>query len=61
MLGDLKKFGLPNIKSIKVENIRSGAGEIVCYLVDDLVSLELYRRDFEFMPPSIPEEDDDAG
>jgi hypothetical protein len=30
MLGDLKKFGLPNIKSIKVENIRTGAGEIVC-------------------------------
>jgi hypothetical protein len=60
MLGDLKKFGLPNIKSIKVENIRTGAGEIVCQLVDELVNLELYRRDFEFMPPSIPEEEEDA-
>ena len=60
MLGDLKKFGLPNIKSIKVENIRTGAGEIVCQLVDELVNLELYRRDFEFMPPSIPEVEEDA-
>ena len=47
-------------KSIKVENIRTGAGEIVCQLVDELVNLELYRRDFEFMPPSIPEEEEDA-
>lgn len=57
MLGDLKKFGLPNIKSIKVENIRTGSGEVVCQLVDELVNLELYRRDFEFIPPAIPEDD----
>lgn len=61
MLGDLKKFGLPNIKSIKVENIRSGSGEIVCQLVDELVNLELYRRDFEFISPVFPEDDDDGG
>lgn len=29
-------------------------------MVDELVNLELYRRDFEFMPPSIPEEEEDA-
>jgi len=30
MLNDLKKFGLPNAKSIKVESLRKGFGEIVC-------------------------------
>ena len=30
MLGDLRKFGLPNVKNIKAETIRSGYGETVC-------------------------------
>ena len=30
MLSDLKKFGLPNIKNIKMENLKSGFGETVC-------------------------------
>ena len=48
MLSDLKKFGLPNIKNIKTENLKTGYGETVCQLIDELVNLELYRRDFEF-------------
>ena len=30
MLSDLKKFGLPNIKNIKMENLKNGYGETVC-------------------------------
>ena len=48
MVGDLKKFGLPNVKNLKIETLRPGYGEVVCQLVDELVNLELYRRDFEF-------------
>ena len=48
MVGDLKKFGLPNVKNLKIETLRPGYGEVVCQLIDELVNLELYRRDFEF-------------
>lgn len=56
MVNDLKKFGLPNINNIKIETLRPGYGEVVCQLIDELVNLELYRRDFEFQPPKFPAE-----
>lgn len=59
MLSDLKKFGLPNIKNIKTENLKTGYGETVCQLIDELVNLELYRRDFEFQNPIFPEDEVD--
>jgi len=59
MVKDLKNFGLPNIKNIKIETLRPGYGEIVCQLIDELVNLELYRRDFEFQNPTFPEEEDE--
>lgn len=59
MIGDLKKFGLPNVKNLKIENLRSGYGEVVCQLIDELVNMELYRREFEFLPPVIPEDNVD--
>jgi len=63
MVGDLKKFGLPNVKNLKIENLRSGFGETVCQLIDELVNIELYRREFEFLEPVIPadEESDNSG
>ena len=36
--------------------MRAGHGEIVCQLIDELVNMELYRRDFEFVPPNLAEE-----
>jgi hypothetical protein len=54
MVGDLKKFGLPNVKNLKIETLRPGYGEVVCQLIDELVNLELYRRDFEFRSPDFP-------
>lgn len=59
MLSDLKKFGLPNVKNFKVEQVAKGYGEQVCQLIDELVNLELYRRDFEFMPPTFPEDEEE--
>lgn len=57
LLNDLKKFALPNIKNIKPEHLIMGYGETVCQLIDELVNQELYRRDFEFIPPVFPEDD----
>lgn len=59
MLGDLKKFGLPNLKNLKVDQLLKGYGEQVCQLIDELVNLELYRRDFEFHRPIIPEDEEE--
>lgn len=59
MVGDLKKFGLPNVKNLKLETLRPGYGEVVCQLIDELVNLELYRRDFEFQNPTFPQEEED--
>lgn len=63
MVSDLKKFGLPNVKNLKIENLRSGYGETVCQLIDELVNIELYRREFEFLQPIIPadEASDESG
>lgn len=30
MVGDLKKFGLPNVKNLKIEILKQGYGEVVC-------------------------------
>ena len=59
MITDLKKFGLPYINNIKIENLRCGHGEVVCQLIDELVNMELYRRDFEFQFPTMPQDDED--
>lgn len=61
MVSDLKKFGLPNVKNIKIENLRPGYGEIICQLIDELVNIELYRREFEFMAPKFPSDETSNG
>ena len=43
----------------KVETLMKGYGEQVCQLIDELVNLELYRRDFEFHAPIIPEDEEE--
>lgn len=57
MVTDLKKFGLPNVKNIKIETLKPGYGEIACQLIDELVNIELYRREFEFNTPTFPTDD----
>jgi len=58
MLGDLKKFGSQTIKNFKPDHLKPGYGEVVCHLVDELLNIELYRREYQFFQPSFPNEDE---
>ena len=65
MIGDLKKFGYSNAKNLKPEMLRAGWGDHVCHVIDELLNLELYRREFQFKEPKFPpdreeEEGDDV-
>jgi coproporphyrinogen III oxidase-like Fe-S oxidoreductase len=46
LIGDLKKFGYSNAKNVKPEQVKLGWGEHVCAIIDELLNLELYRREF---------------
>jgi hypothetical protein len=46
MLGDLKKFGSQTIKNCKPDHLKPGCGEVICHLVDELLNIELYRREY---------------
>jgi len=48
LIGDLKKFGYSGWKNLKNEALRPGYGEQVCHVIDELLNLELYRREFQF-------------
>ena len=61
LIGDLKKFGYSNAKNVKPENIKLGWGEHVCAIIDELLNLELYRREFQFKDPIMPTDLEDEG
>jgi hypothetical protein len=46
LISDLRKFGYSNAKNLKVEQLRTGSGEQVCAVIDELLNLELYKREF---------------
>jgi hypothetical protein len=46
LMSDLRKFGYSNAKLLKVEQLKTGWGEHVCAVIDELLNLELYRREF---------------
>ena len=56
LIGDLRKFGYSNAKNLKPELIKTGWGEHVCAVIDELLNLELYRREFQFNQPVFPQE-----
>ena len=56
MLKDLKTFGSQTIKNCKVDHLKPGYGEVVCHLVDELLNIELYRREYQFFQPAFPKE-----
>ena len=58
LISDLKKIGIPLAKNLKIDNLRLGHGEVICQLIDELVNMELYRRDFEFIAPVMPDENE---
>ena len=59
LIGDLKKFGYSNAKNLKPENLKTGWGEHVCAVIDELLNLELYRREFQFNNPAFAQEPDE--
>ena len=62
LIGDLRKFGYSNAKLLKPEHLKAGFGEHICAVIDELLNLELYKREFQFKEPKFPQEDfDDEG
>lgn len=66
MINDLKKFGIQVAKNCRTEHLASGVGEVVCHLIDELLNVELFRREYQFGMPKFPadeelEEDNDDG
>ena len=56
LINDLKKFGSQAIRLCKPEHLAKGYGEEVCQLIDELLNIELYRREYQFYPPVFPQE-----
>ena len=56
LIKDLTKFGSQAIRMCKPEHLAKGYGEEVCQLIDELLNIELYRREYQFYPPVFPEE-----
>ena len=51
MIGDLKKFGCQAVRNSKADALRAGFGEVVCHMIDELLNVELYRREYQFFQP----------
>ena len=59
LLRDLRTFGFSGLKNLKSEQLVGGVGEHICEVITELINLELYRRNFQFLQPIFPSEDDD--
>jgi hypothetical protein len=46
MITELKKFGIQVAKNCKPEHLATGQGEVVCHLIDELLNVELFRREY---------------
>lgn len=55
----MRKFGYSNAKNLKPEHLKLGWGDQVCAVIDELLNLELYRREFQFKEPKFPQDDED--
>lgn len=60
LLTDLKKFGSQAARNIKPETLAQGYGEDICHIIDELLNIELYRREYQFHQPIIPDENDES-
>ena len=40
-----------------MQHLKQGYGVSVCNIIDELLNIELYRRNFQFNQPVIPEDD----
>ena len=46
LINDLKKFGSQVVRNVKAETLAFGYGEEVCHILDELLNIELYRREY---------------
>ena len=60
LCNDLKKFGSQAARNVKPETLALGYGEEICHIVDELLNVELYRREYQFHPPLFPDELDES-
>ena len=58
MINDLRKFGVQVAKNCKPEHLMQGTGEVVCHLIDELLNVELFMREYQFGMPKFPPEDE---
>lgn len=58
MINDLRKFGVQVAKNCKPEHLMQGTGEVVCHLIEELLNVELFRREYQFGMPKFPPEDE---
>ena len=58
MINDLKKFGVQVAKNCRVEHLINGNGEVVCHLIDELLNVELFRREYQFGMPKFPADEE---
>ena len=58
MINDLKKFGSQAVRNVKPETLAQGHGEEVCTIIDELLNIELYRREYQFNSPLFPQEEE---
>ncbi len=62
LVNDLKKFGYQGWRNLKIDQLKNGYGDQACDIITELINLELYRRDFKFLPPVFPpDEENDSG
>lgn len=61
LITDLKKFGYSGAKNLTQDSIKTGYGDSVCHIIDELLNLELYRREFQFFNPIFPPDTEDEG
>jgi len=40
--------------------LSTGSGEVVCHLIDELLNVELFRREYQFNVPKFPQEEEFA-
>lgn len=61
IITDLKKFGSKAGKTVRIEQIKQGYGDQVCHIIDELLNIELYRKQFQFHQPIIPPDEEEEG
>lgn len=60
LLNDLKKFGSQAARNVKPDTLAVGFGEDICHIIDELLNIELYRREYQFHQPVFPDENDES-